>query len=199
MASTAYTTLDAVKAAMRVTDTIDDSLIASVINSACRRIDEEIGDRHFYADSTATARLYAANGQRLLAVDDISSTSGLIVKTDADGDGTFETTLTSADYQLEPLNNLARGRAAEFVRIVNGTWPVAATGRALVQVTAKWGWPSVPAPIEEAARMTVLRIFNRFNSPLGVAGFGDLGAIVVRSLDPDIRDMIEPFRKHGIA
>lgn len=199
MASTAYTTLDAVKAAMRVTNTIDDDLIASVIDSACRRIDEELGNRHFYADTAATAKVYAANGQRLLAVDDISSTSGLVIRTDANADGTFETTVPSSDYQLEPLNSLAKGRAVEFIRIVNGMWPVATTGRALVEVTAKWGWPAVPKPIEEAARMTVLRIFNRFNSPLGVAGFGDLGAIVVRSLDPDIRDMIEPFRKYGIS
>lgn len=198
MSSTQYTTLAAVKAAMRIPDTIDDDLIVSVIEGACRRIDEECG-RVFYADSTATARVFAANGNRLLLVDDISSTTGLVVRIDSNVDGTFETTFTSSQYQLEPLNSLSRNKPVEMIRAVDSNWPTSSTGRALVEITARWGWPAVPAPVAEAARLTVLRLFNRFNSPLGIAGFGDLGAVMVRNLDPDVRDMLHAFHKVGIA
>lgn len=199
MSSTQYTTLAAIKAAMRIPDTIDDDLIVSVIEGACRRIDEECGDRHFYADTTATARVFASNGQRVLPVDDISTTTGLLVKVDHDGDGVFETTIAATGYQLEPLNSLARSKPVGMLRAVDANWPQSSTGRALVEVTARWGWPAVPAPVAEAARLTVLRLFNRFNSPLGIAGFGDLGAVMVRNLDPDVRDMLHPFQRIGLA
>jgi hypothetical protein len=44
-----------------------------------------------------------------------------------------------------------------------------------------------------------MRMFSRYNSPLGVAGFGDMGAITVRTIDPDIRDLLSPYVLQGIA
>jgi hypothetical protein len=39
------------------------------------------------------------------------------------------------------------------------------------------------------------RIYKRLDSPLGVAGFGDLGAIRVgRALDPDVEQLVMPYR-----
>jgi hypothetical protein len=66
----------------------------------------------------------------------------------------------------------------------------------MVRVTAKWGWPAVPYPINQACILQAARIYKRYDSPLGVAGFGDLGAIrVSRFLDPDVAQMVEPYRK----
>jgi hypothetical protein len=39
------------------------------------------------------------------------------------------------------------------------------------------------------------RIFKRLDSPLGVAGFGDMGAIRVGKVDPDVSMLIRPFKK----
>ena len=36
-------------------------------------------------------------------------------------------------------------------------------------------------------------------APLGVAGFGDLGAITVRAIDPDVERMLRPYRIAVVA
>jgi hypothetical protein len=50
--------------------------------------------------------------------------------------------------------------------------------------------------VTQAAIIQASRIFKRLDSPLGVAGFGDMGAIRVgRGLDPDVAQLVEPYRK----
>jgi hypothetical protein len=40
------------------------------------------------------------------------------------------------------------------------------------------------------------RIFKRNDSPLGIAGFGDMGVLRVgRALDPDVQQLVEPYRR----
>jgi hypothetical protein len=69
-------------------------------------------------------------------------------------------------------------------------------GQALVRITAVWGWPSIPKAIETATIIQATRIFKRFDSPLGVAGFGDFGAVrVSRFLDPDVEQLVQPYKK----
>jgi hypothetical protein len=194
-----YCTLNELKAALRITDSLDDTLLENAIEAASRRIDNECS-RRFYADQAATARVYASDRHDMLFVDDVSSTTGLVVKIDDDGDGTFETTLTlNVDYQIEPLNNLAQGKPVLLFRALDTLFPVASNKRALVEVTAAWGWPSVPDAIREATVLLASRQFKRLDSPLGVAGFGDLGAIVVRRIDPDVAALIEAYKHMVVA
>ena len=40
-----------------------------------------------------------------------------------------------------------------------------------------------------------LRQYKRYDSPLGVAGMGDLGAIRVGKFDPDMMMLLSQFRK----
>jgi hypothetical protein len=140
-----YCTLADLKTVLRIADNVDDTMLEARITEASRVIDQHC-DRRFYADTTATARIYVAADHDLVMVDDISTTSGLIVKTDTAGDGTYATTLTSAQYQIEPLNAVAKGDPIRAIRAINTqfTRTVAPPG---VQVTAKWGWPSVPSPV----------------------------------------------------
>jgi hypothetical protein len=117
-------------------------------------------------------------------------------------DGNFDVTFTRTDYQLEPVNGILDGLTVPFTRIravgdflfptVNANYG----SEALVQLTAVYGWPSVPEPITQAVIIQASRIFKRYDSPLGVAGFGDLGAIrVTRALDPDVAQLVEPYRR----
>lgn len=194
-----YCTLSEVKAALRISDTVDDTLLENAVEAASRRIDGECS-RRFYQDGATSARTYAAGRHDLLIVDDISTATGLVVKVDDDADGTFETTLTAgADYQLEPLNALTQSKPVNMLRSLDINWPIAANGRTLVEVTARWGWPVVPDAIREATVLLAARQFRRLDSPLGVAGFGDLGAIVVRRIDPDVASMIAPYRLPMVA
>lgn len=194
-----YCTLNEVKAALRITDSLDDTLLENAIEAASRRIDNECS-RRFYADGSTSARVYASERNDMLFIDDISTATGLVVKIDNDADGTFETTLVrNVDYQIEPLNNLAQGRPALLLRALNTMFPVAVNKRPLVEVTAAWGWPSVPDAIREATVLLASRHFKRLDSPLGVAGFGDLGAIVVRRIDPDVAALIESYKILTVA
>lgn len=193
-----YCTLSQLKAVLRVTDTVDDVLFESRIDEASRVIDDYC-NRRFYADATATARIYVANETTDVFVDDISTTTGLVVKTDSAGDGTYATTLGATDFQLEPLNAIARGVAVTKIAVTASAQFPTTAAPAGVQVTAKWGWPSVPTPIQSACVILAGRLVKRGDSLLGVAGFGDLGAITVRSIDPDVQRMLAPYRLLVVA
>jgi len=195
--TSAYTTLAAVKQALRVTDTIDDDLIQSVIEAASARIDNACN--RVFAKSASYARLYTAKDGYVLPVDDIASAT-VTLQTDDLANGTFATTWSTAAYQLEPLNSNVDGKPARKIRAIGPqTFPMNTYGQALIKVTTQWGWPAVPPEIGEATRLMVLRQFRRYDSPLGVAGFGDMGAMMVRSIDPDIAALISPFQLVAVA
>jgi hypothetical protein len=194
-----YCTLTEVKAALRITDNIDDTLLENAVEAASRRIDGECS-RRFYIDATTSARTYAANRSTFVFVDDIATTTGLVVKVDDTLSGTYSTTLTvGTDYQNEPLNAAAQNEPITLLRALDVGFPVDGNGRALIEVTAKWGWPAIPDAIREATVLLAARQFKRLDSPLGVAGFGDLGAIVVRRIDPDVAAMVAPFKMFVVA
>jgi len=190
-----YATLAQVKSALRIQDTVDDSLLEMAVESASRAIDGHAG-RYFYSTGTAT-RYYAADDSFITQIDDISGTA-LTLQTSSGGDGVFDTTWTPIDYQLEPLNGNVDGLAVPYTRIravENYLFPVE-DGQALVKVTAIFGWASVPIAITQACIIQASRIFKRLDSPLGVAGFGDLGAIsVTRDIDPDVAQLVAPYRR----
>jgi hypothetical protein len=192
-----YCTLSELKSVMRINDTVDDTMLEARITEASRVIDQHC-DRRFYADTNATARLYVPPVSDLVMVDDISTTTGLIVKIDSNGDGTYATTLTASQYQLEPVNGLAKGSPVTMIRAIN-TAMLTRSAPAGVQVTAKWGWPSVPSPVTSACILLAGRLVKRGDSLLGVAGFGDLGAITVRAIDPDVERMLRPYRNPVVA
>jgi len=193
-----YCSLSEVKAALRLSDAIDDTLIENSIEGASRRIDGYCG-RFFYQTTTAI-RFFASDSYRL-PVPDISSTSGLIVATDDDGDGTFETTWTlNTDYVVEPLDAVLQSRPYRTITAVGGkTFPLFFIPQeAGVQVTATWGWSAIPDDVREACVLLSMRQFARYNAALGVMAFGDM-AVSVRSVDPDVRDLLSPYRMLGVA
>jgi len=190
-----YATLAQVKSALRISDAIDDSILEMAVESASRSIDGHAG-RFFYSAGTAT-RYYAADDSFIVQIDDVSSTA-LTLQTSSGGDGVFDTTFAVEDYQLEPLNGYVDGLTVPYSRIravENFLFPVEAE-QALVKLTAVFGWPSVPIAITQATIIQASRIYKRLESPLGVAGFGDLGAIsVTRDLDPDVAQLVAPYRR----
>lgn len=201
-----YTTLTNQKTFLSITDSSDDTLLENLIESASRSIDR-IANRRFYADAAASARTYRAYSDIYTFVDDISSTSGLIVQTDDDGDGTFETTLTiNTDFLVEPFTAIAKGRPITQLTIVNTAvnFPIFpglfSNGlRPGVQVTAKWGWPSVPDDIEVATQILTADLYKRKDSPGGVLGLGDLGAIRMSPLGRDVTAMVRAYKREVAA
>lgn len=201
-----YTTLNNQKTFLSITDNSDDTLLENLIESASRSIDR-IANRRFYADAVASARTYRAYSDIYTFVDDISSTTGLIVQTDDDGDGTFETTLTiNTDFLVEPFTAIAKGRPITQLTVVNTavSFPIFpglfSNGlRPGVQVTAKWGWPSVPDDIEVATQILTADLYKRKDSPGGVLGLGDLGAIRMSPLGRDVTAMVRAYKREVAA
>lgn len=202
--SNGYCSLADVKAALRISasDTIDDALLELSIEAASRDIDGAC-ERVFYKTTGAT-RLYVPTDSFTVDTDDIVSITTL--KTSSGG-VTYDITWTAGDYQLEPLNGLAGGLVQPFTRIraigdyLFPVWEPSNINaqEATVQVVGTFGWNSVPTAIKQATVLLAMRQFKRYDSPLGVAGFSDLGAVRVSRFDPDIDRLIQPFKRVRMA
>jgi len=197
-----YATKNQIKAALRIgtADVVDDDLIDNCAGAASRLIDGYC-NRKFWAVGSATSRVYQAENEFYCNIDDISGTAITLKTSSFPGNG-FDVTWTVTDYQLEPLNGNLDGLAWSYdkIRAVgNYLFPTVNANygeQALVQVTANFGWPSIPEPVTQATIIQASRLFKRYDSPLGVAGFGDMGAIrVSRALDPDVAQLVEPYRR----
>lgn len=224
---TNYTTLATLRDYRRITnagDLVDDAVMTMAIAAASRAIDTHC-NRKFGQDDAPVARRYSWDGSYLematpgyrrgasgslntpgggaglaaLEVNDISTSVGLVVKTDGDGEGTYETTLAAADYRLWPLNAAADGEP--WTRIVlsqSGSLPWAAAG---VEVTAKFGWPAIPADVAQACLLQANRLCGRRDSWSGVAGSPEMGneLRLLSKLDPDLGPLLSGRRRLWVA
>jgi len=197
---TLYASTAQIKAALRISDSVDDSLISMAGSAASELIDGYCG-RSF--GTVTEVRYFATDDAMVLQVDDIATTSGLIIQTSDYDPPQWEVTWGTDDYQVEPLNGKSEGLAWPYTRvraIGDYLWP-GLVGEIGVKVTATWGWPSVPSVITQAAVIQAARIFKRLESPLGVT-FGELGALRVtsRQLDGDVAQLVAPYvRYRGVS
>ena len=201
-----YATLTQIKNYLSISDSTDNDLLEDLVESSSRSIDR-IANRRFYADANASARKYRAYSDVFIYTDDISSTSGLIVKIDEGGNATYSKTLTlNTDYILDPLTASALGRPFTQLTMVSNTesWPIfpGITQNGLrpgVEVTAKWGWPSVPDDITVACLILTADLYKRKDAPGGVLGLGDLGVIRMSPVGRDVTNMVRAYQKIAIA
>lgn len=163
----AYITVEQLRDVMRDQLTAHDDEYARAILAASRQIDDYCG-RYFYQDAAVSAKVFKPNQVDLLWTPDISTTTGLIVKTDDDGDGVYETTWTlDTDFIMEPFERM-NGRPYERIAALETKqFPVAGLNvitpvsssmlqttrsrRPRVQVTARWGWPAIPSEVIQGA------------------------------------------------
>lgn len=198
-----YATLADVKAALRINDNIDDSLIETAIEAASREIDGHT-ERYFYNSGTAT-RVFIPSDAFLTEIDDAIS----ITQIETSSDGVqFDTTWNlDSDFQFEPLNGRVGGLEVPTQRlraIGNYLFPIwdvknVNSYEATVRVTGTWGWSAIPQAIKQATILYAARQYKRYDAPLGVAGFGDIGAINITRIDPDVMALVAPYRKVRMA
>lgn len=194
----AYVDLAVVRAALGEQTPERDDLISAAISAAESAIDNTCGRPFTVAGASATARVFAPNERRLLVedgevliVDDIGSLTDLAVET---GSGGSYSAVAASTYEAWPLGALTRGRPVTALLSVGGCWP---TGTGRVRVTARWGWPAVPADVTQAALLMAVRLFRRKDSPEGVIGSADFGLVRVTNRDPDVRALLEPYVLSG--
>lgn len=193
-----YATTAELKSYAGDSEATDDTKYDDALAAASRSIDKYC-HRQFNVASSATARVYYPGGSHVVQVDDISTTTGLVIKTDEGNDGTYEVTWDAADYQLEPINGVVDGETGWpywMIRAVRSrTWP----GRhsledtAPLQVTATWGWAAVPSPVKMACLMLGMETLKLAReAPFGVAGFGAFGVVRVRD-NPRAMALLQPY------
>jgi hypothetical protein len=209
-----YCTLNDVKNQLSIdeADVTDDALIESVINAASRQIDRYCGQRFWLDPSVVTRQFYVDDyGVDLdLAQDDvigIGDTTGLIVKADTAGTGSYATTLASGtDFLLAPSNAAITSPAAPYTSLTLGlsgatTYAFPRSyGRPAAQITATWGWPAIPDDVALACALQAMQLFKSKDAVFGVASFGEFGPLRVRSaLNPIAEGLIAPYARPAVG
>ena len=199
-----YASLSQIKAALRIGagDATDDALLEMAVESASRLIDAYCG-RNFLLGGTAT-RYYNTEDPYVVQIDDARSISAVSTSSSENGvfDISFNMTARTGDIQAEPINDYVGGLVWPFTRLrAIGDYVFPVDKENTVEVTAAFGFPNIPVTVTQATILQSSRIFARLQSPLGVAGFGDMGIMRVgRSLDPDVSQLIEGYRRfRGVA
>lgn len=192
-----YVSMEELKATLELSGSnFSDGDIRSACSAASRAIDMACG-RRFWADGNANqVRVYTPTDSRKLTIDDLTTLTS--IKTDPGGDGVYEETWAATDYTLGPLN--ASAESVPYTSVTahpSGRYLFPTAYPASVQITGKWGWPSVPAEITLATSILAARLFKRTReAPFGVAGFGIDGASIrVPRIDPDVQALIGPYMR----
>jgi hypothetical protein len=203
--------------------TADDSILTTALLVASRTIEGPNGTgRQFNQDVGVTSRVYFPLSPTTVLIDDIATSAGLLVKVDQDDDGTFEDTWSATDYLLRPLNGIVNGVTGwPYTRIdgvggkyfpvagqgaymgsisreyFNSTWPLTRK-RPAVQVTATFGWPSVPSNIHEACLILAEELYKLKDAPFGVAGWQEYGAVRVKE-NPMLAYLLAGYSKSQVV
>ena len=196
-----YATRDELKAQLgiEVADTRRDALLDKALTAASSAINGTTG-RRFWLDDTPTARVYRLH-QRVvreedgdvLLVDDIGSTTGMVVESASANGGTY-TAVTG--YETTPDNALADGHAITGLLRPISIWGTVYTR---IRVTAKFGWPAVPDDIAQACLIQATRLYKRKDSPEGIIGSAEWGVRNLSRRDPDVWNLIEPYILPGFG
>jgi hypothetical protein len=180
---------------IKADDTRDDATLTVSLAGAVDWIHETTG-RVFTLEDDPTPRTFRStnrtyctdDGLQAFVVDDIGSLDGLLVE--GSSDGTSWSTVSMV--HTAPDNALPRGRpiTALLHRVVWPQW---------VRVTARWGWPVVPANVRQACLIQATRLSKRKDSPEGVMGGSEWGVVRLSRVDPDAKALLDPYCLPGFA
>lgn len=196
---TPYATIQELKTRYKIDDANDDVLLTRALKVASEHIEDNFCKRQFNDADTATARTFNPTNERACFVDDFHTLVGLIVKTDDDDDGVFETTWTiSTDFELGVSGRVKYKSNRPYIKIKavgNKTFPN--LRREAVQVTARWGWAVVPWQVREATLILAEELWKLKDAPFGIAGMGEFGAVRVRE-NPKVSALLKEFKREAV-
>ena len=184
-----YCTLQDVKDRLELTttDATRDSNISLILADVSRWIENECG--RFFYPSTET-RYYTAVNTGVVNVDDLLSVTTL--KTDGDGDRTYETTWSSTDYDLMPYNHTPK-RWIEIAPKGLYTFPLTRKG---VQIIGSFGFATnVPGPIREACILKTVQLYKRRASGQTTSTGNQAMGSNRTPTDSEIAAVLAPYRR----
>ena len=178
-----YCEVDDLAEFVRIDDNDDDAQLALAITAASRAIDR-LCRRQFGFVAAPEARYYPPRWDRrrcayVVDTDDLMTTTGLLL----DGESVGSPVLL-------PRNAAAKARP--WTTLVLDSTPDSE-----VEVTARWGWTTIPDTVKEACLLQASRVFARRGAPFGIAGSPDSGSEMrlLARVDPDVAVSLEDYRR----
>lgn len=194
-----YCSIEELKKRLSIDDANDDFEISLALEAASRNIDEICGRRFWRGTETRT---FIPQDLYCVKIDDLVSLTTL--KTDDSGDGVFELTWSTTDYQLLPHNpaSYTETRPYTSIKAVGArTFPYYIPGVPSrddrVQVAGVFGWPSVPLAVKQACLIMTVELLKFRSAPFGVAGFDGFGAVRVRD-NPMAMRLLGPYQRYPL-
>ena len=193
-----YTTVDTLKGVVKQGLDSPPAVFEQAIDTATESIDNYCGRRFDQVVAVGgVARIFPVELDTLvgptpsMAIDDVLPVDGQAI--------TVETTRTptaDAEWVEEPSgwwlgpNPRKEGWPyTEFYVRDYRRW-----ANQYVRITTSWGWEEIPSPVARACLMMASRTIAREDSPLGQM-MGEYGAVYVRTVDPDIKNWIRPYKR----
>lgn len=193
----AYADVEQYKDWFDITTTTNDAVIVALLEAVSRYIDN-VCNRRFYP--VTETRYFTATDSECVFIYDLLSVTAL--KTDDDGDRTYENTWTAADYDLMPYNATTDGVPYTWIETTPyGDYSFPATSKG-VELAGSFGYCTAanrPYSIMEACLLGTHRLYKRHDTPLGVSASPALGQmqVIVKELnsDPDFMALLAPYRR----
>ena len=208
MAHTQYVDKTDLKTYIGLSGSGQDTNIDNAINSASRLIDKICG-RHFWQDDAVTEKYYTPINHYYVEVDDISTTTGLIVQLDTTDDGAYDKTITlDTDFVLKPFNPQVHKISSTTYYFPQTELNILTTRSdetfdptiiKNIKITAKFGWSAVPEAISQATLIQATRLWKRKDTPFNVFGNEQTGQRELFSkIDPDALQLIKGYVKNKL-
>lgn len=204
-----YCTVEALKSRLNIDDTVDDLELHGACFAASRWLEQHC-ERFFWRTAATEVRTFAPSDWWVLRLPEFNDlVSATSILTDEAGDGVFETTWASTDYQLltsasgrngyNPQAGPERRPYTAIKSIGTRRWPWIYTTPSRmdrVQITGVFGWPAVPRAVKTAAQMLAAETFRRKDAPMGVAGEGAF----VQSFASNVTalNLLGPYRRNPV-
>src|SRR3972149_5087793 len=170
-----YATIGDIKGVLGITSTTDDTVMRKIAEAASRSIDQYT-NRYFY---TQSATRYF-DGKVQLWLPDLLSINASGLKTDEDGDATFENTLATTDYILrgggleDSLNTLPYTRVEISM---DSNYSSFASGiKKGVQIAGVWGYGDGISATPYVADTTITEDLTAGESDISVTAVTNLSA-----------------------
>ena len=143
-----YASLDDLKGLLKVVTAEDDSQLLRLLTAASRQIEKpKLTGRYFYCYEGT--KYFDGGGSGMWLPEDILSITTL--KTDEDGDGTYEVTMAVTDYILYPLRNYPK---TQLKINSNGSYSSFASGVDKgIEIAGVFGYADSATPYEEKTNL----------------------------------------------
>lgn len=184
-----YVTIDQLKASLSITSTDWDADLTRAADAATAVVDS-ITRRYFLTGAASEIRYFTPISPHYLYIADVISITQVVSSGSSfiEGEPVSNVILVeNTDYYLDETDTL---------RVLGGFrfWPGKARS---VQVTAQWGFASVPQEVVEATQIIATQLFKRVReAPFGVLATSlDGPAVRLGREDPQVRALLGDYKR----